>query len=249
MHYAVRILDVEVDAVTADEAVGLITDAIDARHGHGAPSFQVATVNPEFVMHARRDAAFRRILRDCALRTPDGAGLMLGARILGHPLPQRVPGVEMVIDLARAAATRGDRLFLLGGAPGVAEAAAEALRRAAPGVEVAGTLAGDAGEEGDAAALSAISASGADIVLVAFGAPAQELWSSRNLAVSGAAVAIGVGGTFDYLSGTVRRAPRVMRRLGLEWLFRLAQQPSRWRRMAVLPVFLLLVVRQRVLRR
>lgn len=235
--------------MTAAEAVGQISDAVDARRGHGAPSFQVATVNPEFVMHARRDPAFRRILRDCSLRTPDGVGLMLGARILGHPLPERVPGVEMVIDVARAAAVRGDRVFLLGGAPGVAEAAADTLRAEAPGLVVAGTLAGDAGEEGDAAALSAISAGEADIVLVAFGAPAQELWSSRNLAVSGAAVAIGVGGTFDYLAGRVRRAPRLVRRLGLEWLFRLVQQPSRWRRMAVLPVFLLLVFRQRVFRR
>jgi N-acetylglucosaminyldiphosphoundecaprenol N-acetyl-beta-D-mannosaminyltransferase len=113
---------------------------------------------------------------------------------------------------------------------------------------VVGALSGEPGEEGDAESLVAIRESRADIVLVAYGAPWQERWAARNLTVSGAAVAIGVGGTFDYLSGRVRRAPALMRRLGLEWLYRLARQPWRARRMSVLPVFLLLVLMQRLRR-
>jgi N-acetylglucosaminyldiphosphoundecaprenol N-acetyl-beta-D-mannosaminyltransferase len=237
---------VDVDAVTLGEAVAMVGEAIDARRGHGGPTFQVATVNPEFVMHARRDREFREILRDASLRTADGVGLMIAARILGHPLPGRVAGVELVQALAAAAAGRGDRVFLLGAAPGVAEAAAARLVASAPGLKVSGTFAGDATEAGDADSLARIRAAEPDILLVAYGAPAQERWARRNLEVSGASVAIGVGGTFDYLAGRVRRAPAPIRRMGLEWLFRLARQPWRASRMTALPAFLGLVLRQRL---
>ncbi|GAC1333579.1 MAG: WecB/TagA/CpsF family glycosyltransferase [Candidatus Dormibacteria bacterium] len=246
MRTTVRILDVEVDAVTQAEAVAMIGEAIDARRGHGGAPFQVATVNPEFVMLARRDREFRGILRDASLRVPDAVGMMIAARILGQRLPERVPGVELVEAVARAAAERGDRLFLLGAAPGVAEAAAGRLMSGAPGLAVVGTFAGDASEAGDAETLAQIRAADPDIVLVAYGAPAQERWSRRNLAVSGATVAMGVGGTFDYLAGRTRRAPPLMRRLGLEWLFRLVTQPWRARRMLALPRFLWHVLAQRV---
>jgi N-acetylglucosaminyldiphosphoundecaprenol N-acetyl-beta-D-mannosaminyltransferase len=246
---AIRILGIDVDIVTLAQAVAMIGEAVDARRGHGGPPFQVATVNPEFVMRARRDHTFRQVLQNVSLKTADGAGLMLAGRILGHPLPERVPGVELTSALACAAAERGDRVFFLGAAPGVAEAAAAALARECPGLQVAGTFAGDASEAGDDDTVAAVRAGRTDIVLVAYGAPAQETWLARNLDISGASVGIGVGGTFDYLSGRVRRAPRAMRRLGLEWLFRLLRQPSRAGRMTALPAFLLLVLRQRMLSR
>ena len=234
--------------MTLGQAVSMVGEAIDSRRGHGGPTFQVATVNPEFVMRARRDREFRDVLRTASLRTPDGVGLMIAARILGRRLPERVAGVELVQALARAAAARGDRLFLLGAAPGVAEEAAARLVASDPGLRVTGTFSGDSGEQGDPESLARIRAAAPDIILVAYGAPAQELWARRNLDVSGAAVAIGVGGTFDYLAGRVRRAPRLMRRMGLEWLFRLVRQPWRARRMLALPVFLALVVGQRLRR-
>lgn len=246
MRISVKILDVDVDAVTLAQAVSMIGEAIDSRRGHGGPTFQVATVNPEFVMLARRDRGFREVLRQCSLRTPDAVGIMLAARLLRHSLPARVPGVELVEALARASAARGDRVFLLGAAPGVAERAAARLVRGAPGLTIAGTFAGDASENGDAESLVIIRETQPDIILVAYGAPAQENWASRNLAAAGATVAIGVGGTFDYLAGQVRRAPSLVRRLGLEWLYRVIRQPWRLGRVAVLPVFLALVVRQRV---
>lgn len=242
----IRILDVEVDAVTMADAVAMVGAAIDARRGHGAEPFQVATVNPEFAIRARRDLTFRAVLRDCGLRTADGVGIMLASRILGHPLPERVTGIELVRALAEAAVGRGDRFFLLGGARGVAAEASLRLQAETPGLEIAGTFAGDSGEAGDSETLAAVRAANADVVLVAYGAPAQELWSARNLGASGAAVAIGVGGTFDYLAGRARRAPSWMRRLGLEWLFRLAREPQRAGRMTALPKFLLLVLRQRL---
>jgi N-acetylglucosaminyldiphosphoundecaprenol N-acetyl-beta-D-mannosaminyltransferase len=246
MRNSIRVLDVDVDAVTLSEAVALIGEAVDARRGHGGSTFQVATVNPEFVMLARRDREFRAILRGASLRTPDAIGLMMAARILGRRFPERVPGVELVQSLARAAAAHGYRLFLLGAGPGVAEAAAGRLVEDTPGLQVAGTFAGDASEAGDRESLARIRDVRPDIVLVAYGAPAQERWAHRNLPVCGAAVAIGVGGTFDYLAGRVPRAPYLVRRIGFEWLFRLITQPWRARRMAVLPVFLAHVFRQRV---
>jgi N-acetylglucosaminyldiphosphoundecaprenol N-acetyl-beta-D-mannosaminyltransferase len=245
MPRSIRILDVDVDMVTMAGAVDAICDAVDANRGHGAAPFQVATVNPEFVMLARRDATFRGILRDSSLRPPDAIGLVLAARVLGSRLPGRVPGVELVLALARAAAQRHHSLFLLGSAPGVAEAAAAALTREAPNLRVAGTLAGDASEAGDDESVAAVRASGADIVLVAFGAPAQDAWLARNLRRSGAAAGIGVGGSFDYLSGRVKRAPAWVRRLGFEWLWRLVSQPWRLRRQLVLPQFMALVIKQR----
>jgi N-acetylglucosaminyldiphosphoundecaprenol N-acetyl-beta-D-mannosaminyltransferase len=243
---AVRILVVDVDAVTMTDAVAAIDETIDARRGHGGLPLQIATVNPEFVMLARRDDAFREALAGAGLHTPDGGGLLLAARILGHPLQERVTGVELVRSLAASAARRGDRIFFLGAGPGVGAAAAGALVRDFPGLPIAGDYSGDASEAGDAETVAAVRGARSDIVLVAYGAPSQELWLARNLNVSGASVGIGVGGTFDYLSGRVRRAPAWMRRLGLEWLFRLLQQPARARRMLVLPVFLLLVIRQRL---
>jgi N-acetylglucosaminyldiphosphoundecaprenol N-acetyl-beta-D-mannosaminyltransferase len=242
----VEILGVEVDATTLAEAVEMICAAAEAVRAGGGRPLQVATVNPEQVMRARRAPSYRRALQGAGLRTADGAGLLLAARILGRPLPERVPGVELVLALARAAAARGLRLFLLGAAPGVADEAARRLVAAAPALQVAGTRAGDSGPQGDAENLAAIRQARADVVLVAFGVPAQEEWSARCLEASGAGAAIGVGGTFDYLSGRVRRAPAWMRRAGLEWLFRLARQPWRARRMAVLPVFAALVLAQRM---
>jgi N-acetylglucosaminyldiphosphoundecaprenol N-acetyl-beta-D-mannosaminyltransferase len=243
---AVRILDIEIDVVTLPEAVAMIAAAIDARRGHGGPVFQVATVNPEFVMLARSDQDFRRILQSVSLRVPDGVGLNIAARILGLERPGRVPGVELVDALSVSAARRGDSIFLLGGAPGVAEAAGARLVRDHPGLKIAGTHTGPPDESGDADSLAAVRESGAGILLVAYGAPQQERWLARNLEPSGATAGIGVGGTFDYLGGRVRRAPAWMRRAGLEWLFRLLRQPWRARRQLALPRFILAVLRQRL---
>src|SRR5450759_4854863 len=152
------------------EAVAAIDETIDARRGHGGLPLQVATVNPEFVMLARRDDAFREALSGAGLHAPDGAGLMLAARILGHRLLARVTGVELVRNLAAAAVGRGDRVFFLGAAPGVGAAAAAALARDYPGLPVAGDFSGDASEAGDAETVAAVRGARSDIVLVAYGA-------------------------------------------------------------------------------
>ena len=236
----VRILGVGVDALTQAEAVEWVSSEIA-----GETPRQVATVNPEFVMRARRDRAFRDVLNRADLCLPDGYGVIWAARRLGHPLPERIAGVDFVQALARRGARSGWRFFLLGAAPGVAEAAAGQLAKAAPGLVVVGCLAGSPEASADAQVTAAVRAVRPDVVLVAYGAPNQDLWIARNLHATGARVAIGVGGAFDFLSGRSRRAPRWMREHGLEWLHRLSREPWRWRRMLALPRFALAVVRQR----
>ncbi|MDQ6919809.1 MAG: WecB/TagA/CpsF family glycosyltransferase [Candidatus Dormibacteraeota bacterium] len=237
---SIRVLGVRVDDLDTEATLDRIEELL-AGGGHHL----VATVNPEFVMLARRDPSFRRVLESAALCLADGWGVTWAARRQGRPLPARVTGVDLIPALAERAVQRGWRLFLLGAAPGIAEEVAALLKDRHPGLAIAGHHAGVAGPEGDEESLRLIAAAHPDIVLVAYGAPRQELWIDRNLARLGAGVGIGVGGTFDYLSGRVPRAPAWMRRAGLEWLFRLFRQPWRARRMAVLPRFALEVLRAR----
>jgi N-acetylglucosaminyldiphosphoundecaprenol N-acetyl-beta-D-mannosaminyltransferase len=229
-----------VDDVTHAEALARCVALAEERQ----PRY-VVTPNPEFVVVARRDPELRRILNAADLSIPDGGGLLLAARLWGQPLREQVRGTDLVHLLAAVGAPAGQRWFLLGGAPGVAEAAARALLERYPGLQIAGTAAGSPAPADDAAARAAIRAAApVDILLVAYGAPGQELWMARNLAALPVAVSIGVGGVLDYLAGRVRRAPAWVRGLGLEWLFRLLVQPWRWRRQLALLRFALAVLRE-----
>jgi N-acetylglucosaminyldiphosphoundecaprenol N-acetyl-beta-D-mannosaminyltransferase len=201
----------------------------------------VATVNPEFVMRAQNESAFGRVLGSAELCLADGSGVVWAARRQGCSLRVPVAGVDLIEPLAATCARRGFRLFLLGAMPGVGEELAAKLRAAHPQLAVAAHAGGpDAAR--DAETLKLIRDHGTNVLLVAFGAPAQELWIDRLRDRLGVGVAVGVGGAFDYLTGRVPRAPAWMRRAGLEWLFRLARQPWRIRRMAVLPVYALKVL-------
>jgi N-acetylglucosaminyldiphosphoundecaprenol N-acetyl-beta-D-mannosaminyltransferase len=207
----------------------------------GGGSHLVATVNPEFIMRARRDPEFARVLESADLCLADGTGVVWAARRQGCSLAAPVTGTDLVPPLAALCAKRGFRLFLLGADPGVADDLAVRLRVEHPELAVA-AHAGSPDPSADEATLSLIRAHRAQLVLVAFGAPKQELWIDRLKDRAGVAVGIGVGGAFDYLTGRVPRAPLWMRRAGLEWLFRLVRQPWRIRRMAVLPVYAIKVL-------
>lgn len=237
----VPILGVAVDDVVEDEALALADGMIRAGGPH-----QICTVNPEFVVEARRNPAFAAALAGADLRTPDGFGLLLAARYLGAPLRGRVTGVELTRRLAALAAERGYRLFLLGAAPGVAEAAGAALAAANPGLIIAGCFAGSPAPRHEPFLRQLIAAARPDILLVAYGHPRQDLWIARNQPYLRVPLAIGVGGALDYLSGQVPRAPAWLRRLGLEWLYRLARQPRRLPRIIdAVPRFLWAVVTER----
>ena len=204
---------------------------------------QAVTVNAEFVVRARRDSVFRRVLTGSDLATVDGTLVALALRYRHRVPARRVTGVDLIVPLARLAARRECPLFLLGAGPGVATATAERLRSLVPGLAIAGTYAGSAQPDEDEHICAMIRSGAARVLLVAYGAPTQDLWIARNLHRLGPCVAIGVGGSFDYLAGVTPRAPSWMRRAGLEWLYRLARQPSRWRRQLALPVFVYLMIR------
>ena len=219
--------------MTYAEALAILRRAIQDRVPH-----VVTTPNPEFVMLARRDAGFRAVLNRTALNIPDGIGLVLAARLAGDRLRAHVQGTDLVLMLAAQSAARGERWFLLGGEGDTAARAARVLHGQFPGLQIAGALPGSPLAEDDETTRAEIHGAGRlDVLLVAYGAPKQELWLDRNLAVLGIPVGIGVGGVFNYLSGTAPRAPGWVRRIHFEWLHRLISQPWRWRRQLALPVF------------
>jgi len=233
-----EILGLLVDKLTLTEAVAQIEQwVVQKQIDPIASARRVVTANPEYVMFARRDAALRQLVNRADMVTPDGAGLIVAGWLLGRPFVGRVTGVALSHALARRSAESGLSLFLLGAAPGVAEAAAERFRQLYPGSLIAGTFAGQAGPEGDSESLAQIQAACPDVILVAYGMIKQDWWVGRNIEQSGAAVAIGVGGVLDYVSGRVPLAPASLRRMGLEWAYRLYKEPWRWRRMGALPRF------------
>ena len=222
------------------------TLALVQRFMTGARLHQLCTTNPEFVMAAQHDADFRRVLWQADLCLADGIGLVWASRLLGRPLPERVPGSELVYHLARLAADNGWPLFLLGAAHGVAEAAGAAFQRQNPNLIIAGAYAGSPDPAENDAIIRMINDSHASVLFVAYGAPHQDKWIARNRhAFDTVRVAIGVGGALDFVSGRAVRAPRWLQKLGLEWLHRLIHQPWRWRRMLTLPRFALRVFASR----
>ena len=235
----VDVLGVAFDRVDLRSAARWILERLES----GERTF-VITANPEFVMLARRDDEVANVARVADLVVPDGTGVAVGSAILGRALA-RVPGRVLVDTLVPALAARGRSLFLLGAAPGVAERAADALREREPELRIAGCYSGSPDHDGDT--VSRVRAVAPDVLLVAYGMPKQELWIARSLAsLPSVKLAIGVGGVFDQLAGVQKVAPGIVHRLGLEWLWRLAREPWRWRRQRVLPLFAALVVWKRL---
>lgn len=232
----VRVLGVRVDCLDMGAALMRIEEFVDAGGHH-----QIATVNPEFVMSAQKDSEFSKVLESADLCLADGTGVVWAARRQGCELSGPVPGVDLIPPLAALCARGGFRLFLLGAAPGVAAALATRLRAEHPSLDVA-AHSGSPDPASDDETLRLIHVHRTQVLLVAFGAPKQDLWIARLKDRLGVSVAIGVGGAFDYLTGRVPRAPVWMRRAGFEWLHRLAKQPWRIRRMVVLPAYTIKVL-------
>ncbi|GIK75080.1 MAG: WecB/TagA/CpsF family glycosyl transferase [Chloroflexota bacterium] len=242
-----NILGVEIDRVDFALTLDLIDAWVMQRRAACTvlpPCRQICTVNPEFIVDAQRDPNFAAVLARADLCVPDGAGVLWAARRVGLPLRERVTGSDGIYRICERAATRGWRVFLLGAAPGVAERTAAVLTGRYPGLMVAGCYAGSPADDEWLAIRARLDAAAPDILFVAYGHPRQDFWIDRHRAQLPTAVAIGVGGAFDFVAGVAQRAPLWMQRFNLEWLHRLITQPWRWRRMLKLPVFVALTLLQ-----
>ncbi len=227
----IDVLGVGFDNITMDQAVAEGIRLINTPGAH-----YVVTPNPEIVEICRENQEVRDVVNGADLVLADGIGVIYGAKMLGTPLKQRMPGIDFAQALMAAMARDGKKLFLLGAKPGYADEAAHRLRMRYPGLEIVGTHDGYFKEDGPV--VEAIRDSGADVVFVCLGAPKQELWMAKNKEATGAHLLIGLGGCLDVFSGNVQRAPEVYQKLGLEWLHRLVKDPKRIGRMMKLPLFL-----------
>ncbi len=240
----IAVLGVPIANITEDETVALMGEMIASRRPH-----HVVTVNPEFLMEAQRNGAFRRVLLEADLALPDGVGILIAGHLQGCPFRARVAGSDLVERLAAESARHGWRLYFLGAAPGVAEQAIARLKTRYPTFQAVGAYAGSPTPEETPDLIARVRAAQPDVLFVAYGHPRQDLWIAANKEALGVPVMMGVGGAFDFLAGIVPRAPRRMRQMGLEWLYRLYKQPWRWRRMLALPQFLVLATLEAIHRR
>jgi len=239
-----RLGRLHIDEVTFSQALDAVTALI--AEGCGGTVF---TPNVDHVVMADHDERFRRAYEAVDLSLADGMPILWASRLLGRPLPEKISGSDLVLPLMDRAAREGWRVFILGGAPGVGDLAAERLVERFPRIVITGTDAPridmDAPASARAPVLERVRSAKADLVLVALGAPKQELWIAEAAPALRPAVLLGVGAALDFIAGTARRAPRWMSETGLEWLFRLAQEPRRmWKRYLVRdPEFLVIVLR------
>lgn len=235
----INVLDVEFDNCTMDEAVTAALSAIDARTGG-----YVVTPNPEIVMMARADSDLAQAISHAQMVLPDGIGVIYGAKILGTPLQEKLPGIDFAQNLMEQLAQRRGSVFLLGAKPGVAELAGENLTQKYQGLHVVGTCDGYFQE--DAPIIEQINSVHPDLLLVCLGAPKQELWMERHAEDLNVGLMAGLGGSLDVFAGITQRAPEVWQKLGLEWMYRLLKEPKRIVRMMKLPQFVLCVMKKRV---
>lgn len=227
----IDILGVSYDNVTMDEALAAGRALL-----HGDKAAVVVTPNAEIAYDATKDAAFCAMLNRADLILPDGAGVVLAAKILKTPLKQKVAGIDFAKNMLQVFAEEGTRLYLLGSKPGVAEAAAEKMKELAPGLIVCGMA--DGYFKDDKEVVERMNASGAQAVFVCLGAPKQEHFMfAHQEELTTVRLMAGLGGSLDGFAGNVKRAPKWMIKLQLEWLYRLIKEPKRFKRMLRLPKF------------
>lgn len=229
---SVDVLGCRLDVVDAAEAADRVLEF--AKRGAGA---QVVTLGTEMAVYARKDDRFRSLVNTSALSLCDTVGVLHAARRRGAHLRERVTGVDLIERLCERAAREGVSVYMLGGEPGVAADAAAILEARFPGLEVTGTHSGYSTREETQEIVAEIRAKGTKLLFVGLGSPRQEYWLAEHLQATGCGAGIGVGGSFDVISGRIARAPQAMRRFGLEWLYRLMREPHRWRRQLSLPYF------------
>ncbi len=229
---------IRVHRIVMDETL----DILDGFIRKGGPH-HVITLDASMCVTAGEDPELKRIIGKADLITPDSSGILWACRRLGQPLTERVSGVEIVERLCELSPQRGYKLFFFGAAPGIAESAAEKMRAKYPGCQIVGTRDGFFKPEDEPEIVEQVRAANPDVLCVAMGIPKQEKFIDRHRAALGIPVMIGVGGTFDVFSGTVKRAPKWMQRANLEWLYRLYKNPRKIGKVMTLPRFVWMTLR------
>ena len=228
----VNVLGVNIDKVTIDSATDIICDMLKK-----SGNYAVFTPNSEIIYAAYKDSEFCNLINSADLLTADGIGVVYASRILDNPVPERAGGYDIACKVIERIAESGDRLYLFGGKPTVAEMAAENLKEKYPFLNIVGTRNGYFQPEENDSIISDINNSGADIVFVCLGSPKQEEWIFKNRDKLSCHVMMGIGGSLDVFAGVAERAPQIWQKLGLEWLYRLKKEPKRFWRMLALPKF------------
>ncbi|MFC1478098.1 WecB/TagA/CpsF family glycosyltransferase [Candidatus Margulisiibacteriota bacterium] len=228
------ILGIKVCNMTMPQAVAKVSEFVESMRPH-----LVVTPNPEIIVSSANDSEIKDILNNAALALPDGVGVTLAGKVLERPFCERVPGIELMENAVRQAAEKNYGVYLLGASPAVVQVAAANLRKKHPALRVLGTMHGYfKTEEEEQEVIDDILDAAPDILFVGMGSPRQEKWAAKHLQKLRVPVIICVGGSFDVISGYLKRAPLWMQRLCIEWLYRLFQEPKRWKRILVLPWFL-----------
>ena len=237
MRKTVDIMGVHIDSTVISEAVDTVKSFLNE---NGAKS--VFTPNSEILINANKDPFLKNVLNSADLCIPDGAGVLLAARILGLDLPEKVSGVDLVKALFSSNFERKIKYYILGAKPGIAEEAAAKIEENYHNAIVVGCKDGYFKDADEDQIIDAINASGADILLVGLGVPKQEIWIHKHKDRLNVKECFGIGGSIDIFAGRIKLAPEIMRRAGFEWLFRLYKEPWRYKRMLNLPKFILNII-------
>ena len=234
-----EILGVGVDRIDSQQALQQIGEFIENGEPH-----QIVTANAEIIYQASKNEKMRNVINAAQMVTADGSGVVWASRQLGQPLAQRVTGIDLVNSICQQSAKEKWKIYILGSAPGVAATAAVNIRNKFPGCNIIGTHHGYFNAKEEKQILAELEQLKPDVLFVALGAPKQEYWIADHVQKLGIPVAMGIGGSMDVLSGNVKRAPKWMQKMSLEWLYRLLIQPTRFKRVLALPKFMLAVKKQ-----
>lgn len=235
-----RILGVPFADITPEEAVEKAVSYLNNN-----VKSMIFTPNPEMVMEARKNEEFMEILNASTMNVPDGIGIVYGSKFTSSPIKHRVAGYDLVQDVFDKMKDMGKTAYFFGGAPGIADRAKEAMEAKHKGLKVVGTANGYFDDKREKEIIAEINELKPDLLLVGIGFPKQEKWIYTHIKDLNIKTAVGVGGSFDVMSGNVKRAPKFFINHGLEWFYRLITQPSRFVRMMQLPLFMLVVIKSK----
>ncbi len=236
-----EILGVPIDAIAPAEAVEILLRYLKDENNH-----IVITPNPEMVMAAQNDKDFMNILNKAELVIPDGIGIVIASKLNKVKIKERVTGCDLTQALFDRIKDSDYKVYLFGGKPGVCQLAAKKLEAKYKGLKIVGYHSGYFDVKEEKIIISEIQRLKPDILLVGLGFPKQEKWIYANKNKLPVKISIGVGGSIDVFAGTVKRAPEIYQKLGLEWFYRLMKQPSRIGRMLQLPVFIVTVFKSKL---